>query len=182
MTKALIIGINYFGSEQQLRGCINDARHISRFINERYGFFWEDMVILTEDQPNPVAQPTRANIIRGMQWLVKDAQPHDSLFFHYSGHGGQTVDFDFHHLNGYDDTIFPLDWKKAGQIISEVCLYFGASLIRKCICLWYSLYRLVVVLQLSTIAVTLDLPSTFHTNMSFPSPEFTNVGLQRFVT
>jgi metacaspase-1 len=80
------------------------------------------MVILTDDQPNAISQPTRENIVRAMKWLVKDAQPHDSLFFHYSGHGGQTVDFNFQHLNGYHDTIFPLDWKKTGQIISEVIL------------------------------------------------------------
>jgi len=132
LTKALIIGINYFNTPHQLRGCINDARNISTFINQRYGFAWEDMVILTDDQQNPVAQPTRANIIRAMQWLVKDARPNDSLFFHYSGHGGQTVDFHFEHLNGYDDTIFPLDWKKTGQIISPVHSRHSANK-RKCI-------------------------------------------------
>jgi hypothetical protein len=43
------------------------------------------MVILTDDQSNPVMQPTKENIIRAMQWLVKGAQPNDSLFLHYSG-------------------------------------------------------------------------------------------------
>ena len=43
------------------------------------------MVILTDDQQNPMSQPTKANILRAMHWLVKDAKPNDSLFFHYSG-------------------------------------------------------------------------------------------------
>lgn len=43
------------------------------------------MVLLTDDQQNPMSQPTKANILRAMHWLVKDAQPNDSLFFHYSG-------------------------------------------------------------------------------------------------
>ncbi len=43
------------------------------------------MVILTDDQQNPMSQPTKQNILRAMHWLVKDAQPDDSLFFHYSG-------------------------------------------------------------------------------------------------
>ena len=43
------------------------------------------MVILTDDQQNPMSQPTKQNILRAMHWLVKDAKPNDSLFFHYSG-------------------------------------------------------------------------------------------------
>ena len=43
------------------------------------------MVILTDDQQNPMSQPTKQNILRAMHWLVKDARPNDSLFFHYSG-------------------------------------------------------------------------------------------------
>lgn len=37
-------------------------------------------------------QPTRQNILEAMRWLVAGAQPNDSLFFHYSGHGGQAKD------------------------------------------------------------------------------------------
>jgi len=58
---------------------------MSTFLNQRYGYRREDMVILTDDQANPLSQPTKANIIRAMHWLVKDAQPNDSLFFHFSG-------------------------------------------------------------------------------------------------
>jgi len=43
------------------------------------------MVILTDDQQNPKSQPTRQNILQAMHWLVKGAEPNDSLFFHYSG-------------------------------------------------------------------------------------------------
>lgn len=38
--------------------------------------------MLTDDTPNLHHQPTRANIIDAMRWLVRDAQPHDSLFLH----------------------------------------------------------------------------------------------------
>jgi hypothetical protein len=43
------------------------------------------MVILTDDQQNPMSQPTKQNILRRLHWLVKDARPNDSLFLHYSG-------------------------------------------------------------------------------------------------
>lgn len=83
--KALLIGINYFGQRGQLRGCINDVRNMSAYLVEQYGYKREDMVILTDDQQNPMSQPTKQNILRAMHWLVKDARPNDSLFFHYSG-------------------------------------------------------------------------------------------------
>jgi hypothetical protein len=38
-------------------------------------------------------QPTRRNILNALGWLVSDAQPGDSLFFHYSGHGSQVRDY-----------------------------------------------------------------------------------------
>ena len=83
--KALLIGINYFGQRGQLRGCINDVKNMSIYLNNHFNYRREDMVILTDDQQNPMSQPTKQNIIRAMHWLVKDARPNDSLFFHYSG-------------------------------------------------------------------------------------------------
>lgn len=83
--KALLIGINYFGQRGQLRGCINDVRNMSAYLATHFGYKREDMVILTDDQQNPLSQPTKQNILRAMHWLVKDARPNDALFFHYSG-------------------------------------------------------------------------------------------------
>src|SRR5438034_7401144 len=83
--KALLIGINYFGTPNQLKGCINDVKNLSAFLIERFHYQRQDMVILTDDQQNPMSRPTKQNILRAMQWLVQGAQPNDSLFFHYSG-------------------------------------------------------------------------------------------------
>ena len=83
--KALLIGINYFNQKGQLRGCVNDVKNMSSFLIDRYGYKREDMVILTDDQQNPRSIPTKQNILQAMHWLVKDAKPGDSLFFHYSG-------------------------------------------------------------------------------------------------
>ena len=117
--KALLIGVNYFGTQSQLRGCINDVKNMSAFLNQRFNYAREDMVLLTDDQQNPMSQPTRANIIRAMRWLVKDARPNDSLFFHYSGHGGQTEDLDGDEDDGYDEVIYPVDFKQAGHIVDD---------------------------------------------------------------
>ncbi|KAI0007465.1 caspase domain-containing protein [Xylariaceae sp. FL0662B] len=117
--KALLIGINYFGQEGELRGCINDTKNVSSFLMERYGYKREDMIILTDDQQNPILIPTKANILRAMEWLVSGAQPNDALFLHYSGHGGQTADEDGDEEDGYDEVIYPVDYKSAGHIVDD---------------------------------------------------------------
>jgi hypothetical protein len=58
---------------------------MSAYLVTHFGYKREDMVILTDDQQNPMSQPTKQNILRAMHWLVKDARPNDALFFHYSG-------------------------------------------------------------------------------------------------
>ena len=78
------------------------------------------MVILTDDQQDQRSVPTKENIIRAMQWLVMDAQPNDSLFFHYSGHGGQTKDLDGDEADGYDEVIYPVDFKQNGHIVDDI--------------------------------------------------------------
>lgn len=117
--KALLVGINYFGSNNELRGCVNDIKNMSTFLNRRFGYSWDDMVILTDDQNQRNKMPTKDNIIRAMQWLVKDARPNDSLVFHYSGHGGVTKDLDGDEDEGYDEVIYPLDFQQAGHIVDD---------------------------------------------------------------
>ncbi|KAK3313904.1 caspase domain-containing protein [Apodospora peruviana] len=117
--KALLIGINYFGQRGQLRGCINDVRNMSSYLVENFGYKREDMVILTDDQQNPMSQPTKQNILRAMHWLVKDARTNDSLFFHYSGHGGQTKDLDGDEEDGFDEVIYPVDFRQVGHITDD---------------------------------------------------------------
>lgn len=118
--KALLVGINYFGSKNELRGCINDVKNMSRFLNERFGYQWDDMVILTDDQRQMNKVPTRENIIRAMQWLTNNAQPNDSLFFHYSGHGGVTKDLDGDEEDGTDQVIYPVDFEQAGHLVDDI--------------------------------------------------------------
>ncbi|KAF7967256.1 hypothetical protein HWV62_35049 [Athelia sp. TMB] len=118
--KALCIGINYFGQTAELKGCINDALNIKNFIMSRFNYQDDDIVMLTDDATNPRQQPTRENIIAAMQWLVRDAHPNDSLFFHYSGHGGQTKDLDGDEDDGYDEVIYPVDYEANGHIVDDL--------------------------------------------------------------
>jgi hypothetical protein len=110
--KSLLIGINYTGSQHELRGCQSDVENMAQFLSYR-GYRKEDQVILRDDLHGP-AFPSHANIMRAMNWLV--STPGTTNFLHYSGHGGQ--ERDDNRTTGYNDTICPIDFERAGQINS----------------------------------------------------------------
>lgn len=90
--RCLFIGINYFGQRNELRGCIADAYNLKSFLSSTYAIpNTDDCMRLLTDEPfhqGTSSYPTRDNILEALCWLVKGAQPGDSLFLHYSGHGG----------------------------------------------------------------------------------------------
>ncbi|KAI5986532.1 caspase domain-containing protein [Pisolithus albus] len=117
--RALCIGINYIGQSAQLAGCINDANNLKAFLMSHFGYREENIRVLSDDSPDPRWWPTRRNMLDHMQWLVHDARPNDSFFFHYSGHGGQTKDLDGDEEDGYDEVIYPVDHQTAGHIVDD---------------------------------------------------------------
>ncbi|KAI9904011.1 hypothetical protein N3K66_000540 [Trichothecium roseum] len=161
--KALLIGINYFGQDGELRGCINDVHNVSAFLAENHGYKREDMVLLTDDQSNPVMQPTRENIIRAMGWLVRDAQANDALFLHYSGHGGQTEDLDGDEDDGYDEVIYPVDFQKAGHIVDDEIHFRVVKPLQQGV-------RLTAIFDSCHSATVMDLPYVYSTKGVLKEP------------
>jgi hypothetical protein len=71
--KALLIGCAYPGTSQALNGCINDVQCIEYCLKHRFGFVQPgSIVVLRDDQRSPDHVSTRANILRGIQWLMQD--------------------------------------------------------------------------------------------------------------
>ncbi|KAF5373806.1 hypothetical protein D9758_000834 [Tetrapyrgos nigripes] len=108
--KALLVGINYVGSDNALEGCHSDVDRMYQFLVEKYGLDERDICVLKDsDSLGEEYLPTRNNIITWMRWLVSDVEPNDSLFFHYSGHGGQRKDVDGDEKDYNDECIYPMD-------------------------------------------------------------------------
>lgn len=65
--KALLIGINYFGTKHQLNGCINDAKNMREYLVRDRGFSasHHDMVVMTDAPENRGTpfEPTGANMM-----------------------------------------------------------------------------------------------------------------------
>lgn len=117
--KALIVGINYRGTSCALNGCINDAKCMEYMLRTKFGFRPENVLIMTDDMPDPMRLPTRYNMFLGFQWLLTGMKPGDSLVFHYSGHGSQQPDYSGEEPDGKNETLCPLDFKRAGEIVDD---------------------------------------------------------------
>ncbi|KAJ3285401.1 Ca(2+)-dependent cysteine protease [Borealophlyctis nickersoniae] len=117
--KALFVGINYYGQQGELKGCINDVHNVKNWLMKNYPFRPDEILILTDDQKDPTRIPTKANLLAAMQWLVRDARPGDAFFLHYSGHGSRQKDQDGDEDDGFDETIVPVDYQRAGQIVDD---------------------------------------------------------------
>lgn len=114
--KALLIACSYPGTKAQLRGPGNDIQCMHYLLTNRFGFSPSQIVVLRDDDYSKGREfiPYRDVIMRACSWLVADAKPGDSLFFHYSGHGGSMKDPTFQEK--HDGTLLPTDFKAAGQI------------------------------------------------------------------
>jgi hypothetical protein len=66
--KALLIGINYRGTQAELNGCMNDEIH-EALAAVPIPFPESSIVLLAEDGPADL-RPTKRNIMRWVQWLV----------------------------------------------------------------------------------------------------------------
>jgi metacaspase-1 len=115
--RALIIGINYCGQKGELRACHADATNLRQYLITVQGFDPDEILTLMDDGNHQM--PTKENIMTGMKMLTAYSQPGDVAFVSFSGHGGRVVDVSGDEDDGYDETIIPVDFQKAGQIIDD---------------------------------------------------------------
>ena len=102
--KALLIGINYTGTSNELYGCINDVNSIKERISKQ-GF--NDITVLTD---LTTKKATKNNILEEFKNLLINCQAGDLLFFLYSGHGSYAIDRNGDEKTGYDQLIVPCDF------------------------------------------------------------------------
>ena len=101
--KALLIGINYTGTTDELYGCINDVESIKERITAN-GF--KDINVLTD---LTAKKATRSNILLEFKNLLVNSKEGDLLFFLYSGHGSYALDRNRDEKDGYDELIVSCD-------------------------------------------------------------------------
>ena len=103
--KALLIGINYIGSQNELYGCISDVNSIKERIS---GQGFNDIKVITDLTPE---KPTRDIILLNFKNLLINSKEGDLLFLLYSGHGSYVLDRNADEKDGYDELIVSCDFK-----------------------------------------------------------------------
>lgn len=72
-----------------------------------------------EEEVDPMRWPTKNNIRTAMHWLVLGCKPGDSLVFHFSGHGNNQTNYTDDEIDGFDETLLPMDHLTSGVIVDD---------------------------------------------------------------
>lgn len=102
--KALLVGINYLGTNAELRGCVNDVMDLKNVLTTQYDYSNSNIVTLTDHKA------TKQNIMTQLTNLLKNGKSGDTLFFSFSGHGYFTHDiYKKDEIDGKDELIISAD-------------------------------------------------------------------------
>jgi hypothetical protein len=122
--KAILVGINYVGSNCQLNGCWNDVDILLKLLMEKHGYKPEHILLMRDNGVD--VNPSSINILKAFNWMlcptciasswnvcnhINDAYLGDNrkLFFSYSGHGCSIADANGDERDGKDEAIYCQD-------------------------------------------------------------------------
>jgi len=121
--KALLIGINYIGTENELNGCINDSENLRKFLIQNNYISSSDITMMN-DRLKGTLKPIKQNILFQFNSLVTFANQNKDkivkIFVAYSGHGTGVRDTNGDETDGQDEALVPLDFRSVGFIVDDV--------------------------------------------------------------
>jgi len=112
-----------------MRGRVDEARNLHRYLVQCKRYRPEDIILLTDDQNGIHGQPTREHILKALAWLSQHAYPGERVVVYYSGHGRISAKGSKRRNQqqvisneGEEETIYPVDFRcfKEGMIKGEV--------------------------------------------------------------
>lgn len=122
--RALCIGINYTGTANELRGCMNDQENLVQKLKSSASFTSSDIVVMN-DTCTGTTYPTFSNIwtqlVALRQWVAQwpRTQPLQ-LVVSYSGHGtSRPGSTDQGETDRSDEAIVPVDFTSRGFITDD---------------------------------------------------------------
>eukprot|EP01064_Diplonema_japonicum_P034897 TRINITY_DN7379_c0_g1_i1.p1 TRINITY_DN7379_c0_g1~~TRINITY_DN7379_c0_g1_i1.p1 ORF type:complete len:888 (+),score=169.77 TRINITY_DN7379_c0_g1_i1:55-2664(+) len=115
--KLLAIGVGYLDSSFKLRNSASEARAIVG-IMEGLNFCPQENIRILTEEPNSI-QPTKANILENLKWLVSTVGPGDALFLCFVGHCMQQQKNEIR--DGPYEALYPCDFntRETGGVITE---------------------------------------------------------------
>ena len=161
--QALLIGINYEGTDAELSGCVNDVRNVKQVLLDKYGYQENEIIMMTDDPESDDLQPTKNNILIQMINLISASTECHEIWFHYSGHGSYVPDSSGDEDDGYDEVIVPVDYDQSGLVTDDLIRAVLDRLEPACRCL--------VVFDCCHSGTLADLPYVYRDNRSSSGQE-----------
>lgn len=155
--RAFLCGVSYKNQKYELRGATQDLKNMKSLLVEQFNFPNDSILILAEDEFH--CSPTRKNIEVAFKWLMRGIQHGDSLVFYFSGHGLRQRDLHGDEIDGYDETICPLDFRTKGMILDN---YINDTIVKPLIS-GVTLHAIVDCCHSGTV---LDLPHAYDIHTS----------------
>ena len=105
---ALLFGINDYGGNGDLKGCIND---IDLVAEKLYDF---------QIRRFADAEVTVKRFIAEVEYALLNAVSGDTIYIHYSGHGTYVKDYNGDELDGYDEALYLRDGALVDDKLNEI--------------------------------------------------------------
>ena len=118
MKYALLVGINYRNTENELAGCENDVDNIEYILKNKLDY--KHIIKMTERSDEYIYKPTYNNILNQLDNIIDKTKKGEitELMFHFSGHGTYVNDINGDEKDKKDEAICALD-----NIITDDQLY-----------------------------------------------------------
>lgn len=118
--KALLIGLNYAGTDMEMPKCMDDIKRAKQYLMGCRHYREEDIVVLCDDASvPPEALATHDNILKEVQKIA--AEKPDEVWFHFAGHScGQDRRDPSREYRTNGSGILPLDHAAKGAIPNNV--------------------------------------------------------------
>jgi uncharacterized caspase-like protein len=84
---AVLIGAERYHRVTHLKYTVNDVRELSATLQSRGGYGADQILLMTDDEPNDRFKPLRTNIMAELPAQFDKAAPGDSMVVYFSGHG-----------------------------------------------------------------------------------------------
>ncbi|MGH7496600.1 MAG: caspase family protein [bacterium] len=115
LKKALLVGLNKYPLRSlNLRGCVNDVRHMKEVLTDLFNFAPDSIRLLLD------REATKKNIVTGLKWLAEGGSETAVRVFHYAGHGYALPDRNGDEEDGADEALVPYDFLEHGFLIDDV--------------------------------------------------------------
>lgn len=112
LTRALLIGINYFNTSYEVDYSSSIIHEIKAYIEANF----PSCKLIRILEENTKLRPTRKCIFDSLEWLYKDLQDGQHVYFHFIGHGGHVFTSDNHIVTDIDKYIYSVN----GQLIEKI--------------------------------------------------------------